>query len=420
VSGFIDSVDVTFESGRGGDGSASFHREKFVPRGGPNGADGGKGGDVVLVADRNKRTLYDFKLDDHLRAQDGTKAMMNKRGKDGTDCMVLLPIGTIITDRETGEVIADLNHDGMKVVICEGGRGGQGNVHFTNSVRQAPTFAQKGGPTMTRVCHLELKLLADVALIGLPNAGKSTLLSRMSAAKPKIADYPFTTLSPNLGVVKVADRTFVMADLPGLIEGASEGIGLGHQFLKHAERNRILLHLVEAFPLDGSAPIDNFQTIEAELEQYSQELYALPRIVALTKCDLTYDESALDEVAATFGDLELFRISAVSGRGMEDLGRTLLDAIDKEIEERPVKLVPVLKPKLEERYEVSRDRDGRFRVKGRRVEQLVAMTDLTNLEAVMYLHRMLQRIGVVQQLRELGVDDGDEVVVGNFSFTYQD
>lgn len=420
MSGFIDSVDVTFESGRGGDGSASFHREKFVPRGGPNGADGGKGGDVVLVADRHKRTLYDFKLDDHLRAQDGTKAILNKHGRDGADFVVTLPVGTIVTDRETGETIADLTHDGMRVVVCEGGRGGQGNVHFTNSVRQAPTFAQKGGPTMVRSCHLELKLLADVALIGLPNAGKSTLLSRMSAAKPKIADYPFTTLSPNLGVVKVGDRTFVMADLPGLIEGASEGIGLGHQFLKHAERNRILLHLVEAFPLDGSEPLANFQTIEAELEQYSAELYALPRIVALTKCDLAYQEEDLDAVAATFGDIKPYRISAVSGRGMEELGRTLLEAIDKETEERPTRLVPVLKPKLEERYEVSRDNDGRYRVKGRRVEQLVAMTDLTNLEAVMYLHRMLQRIGVVQQLRELGVDDGDEVVVGNFSFTYQD
>ena len=329
-------------------------------------------------------------------------------------------MGTIVQDSNTGEVIIDLNHDGMKFVICQGGRGGQGNVHFTNSVRQAPTFAQKGGPPEIKSIQLELKLLADVALIGLPNAGKSTLLSRMSAAKPKIADYPFTTLSPNLGVVSVGDRTFVMADLPGLIEGASEGIGLGHQFLRHAERNRILLHLIEAFPLDGADPYENFKTIEDELRQYSEDLYKLPRIIAITKCDTAYEESDLDELASKFQNLPVFKISAVSGRGMEELGRTLLEAIDIETEDPVHKLVPVLKEKTEDRYEVMKDAKGDYLVRGRRVEQLVAMTDLTNNEAVMYMHKILQRIGVIQQLRELGIEDGNEVRVGSFSFTYED
>ena len=419
MSGFIDAVGVVFESGRGGDGAATFHREKHVPRGGPNGADGGKGGDVVLVADRHKRTLYDFKLTDRFRAQDGTKAVLNKRGRDGVDTVISLPLGTIVQDAQTGEVIVDLSHDGMRVVICEGGKGGQGNVHFTNSVRQAPTFAQKGGPPEIRSIQLELKLLADIALIGLPNAGKSTLLSRMSAATPKIADYPFTTLSPNLGVVSVGDRTFVMADLPGLIEGASEGVGLGHQFLKHAERNRILLHLIEAFPIDESDPYENFKTIEEELRQYSEDLYQLPRIVAITKCDIAYEESSIDEVAAKFEGLEPFRISAVSGRGMEELGRAILTSLDVETETTAV-LVPVLRERTNDRYEVFKDPKSGYSVKGRRVEQLVAMTDLSNTEAVMYMHRMLQRIGVIQQLRELGIADGEEVRIGTFSFNYQD
>lgn len=420
MSGFIDSVRIELESGRGGDGAATFHREKHVPRGGPNGSDGGRGGDVVLVADRHKRTLYDFKFTDRYKAQDGTKAVLNKRGKDGADTVIQLPVGTIVQDAATGEVLVDLCHDGMRFVVCEGGRGGQGNVHFTNSVRQAPTFAQKGGPAESHSIQLELKLLADVALIGLPNAGKSTLLSVLSAARPKIADYPFTTLSPNLGVVKVGDRTFVMADLPGLIEGASEGIGLGHQFLKHAERNRVLLHLVEAFPIDETDPYDNYRLIEDELRQYSADLFALPRIVALTKLDTAPSSEAVERVAARFAEVSLHRISAVTGLGMTELSRELLDTIDEETEaQESVRLVPVLRPAKEERYEVSKDNWG-YHVAGRRVEQLVAMTDLGNSEAVMYLHRMLQRIGVIQQLRGLGIEDGDEVRVGSFTFTYKD
>lgn len=422
MSGFIDQVRVTFQSGSGGDGAASFHREKHVPRGGPNGADGGRGGSIYLVADRHKRTLYDFKLIDHYKAHDGTKAVLNKRGKDGEDVHIYLPVGTEVRDVETGELLIDLAHDGMKFEISRGGKGGQGNLHFTNSVRQAPTFAQKGEPGEYREVELELKLLADVALIGLPNAGKSTLLSRLSAARPKIADYPFTTLAPNLGVVSVLDQTFVMADLPGLIEGASEGIGLGHQFLRHAERNRVLLHLVDAFPIDESDPFANYQLIEEELRKYNETLYMRPRVIALNKCDLAYEDSMVDAVAKKFEEtgITLFRISAVAGQGLEELKRELLSEIVKETEQEATqKLVPVLRPKEAEQYEITK-RGNSYMVHGRRVERMVAMTDLSNTEAVMFLHRQLQRIGVVQKLRELGIEDGDEVNVGSFAFTYSD
>lgn len=420
--GFLDEIKVAFQSGKGGDGAASFHREKHVPRGGPNGADGGRGGDIVLVADRGKRTLYDFKLLDHYKAEDGGNAYLNKHGKDGKSIELHVPVGTLVYDDITGDLVVDLAQDGVRFVICKGGKGGMGNVHFTNSVRQAPTFAQKGGPSELLDARLELKLLADVGVVGLPNAGKSTLLSVLSAARPKIADYPFTTLVPNLGVVTVADHTFVMADLPGLIEGASEGIGLGHQFLRHAERNRVLLHVVDVFPIDETAPMDNFRLIEDELLKYSPELAALPRIVALNKIDLLQpDETqALREEFEKEG-YEVFPISAAAGQGLELLKHALWRVVEQSLNEQTSMVVsPVLVPKQDDGGWDVDLQGSTYVISGKRMERMVAMTDLENNEAVMYLHRRLQRMGVIERLRELGAEDGSHVRVGDFEFTYKD
>ena len=422
MSNFLDEVNVTFTSGRGGNGSASFHREKHVPRGGPDGADGGKGGDVVLVADRNRRTLYDFRLRDHYEAENGGDARKDLTGKNGLDVVIPVPVGTVIFDNDTEDVLADLHTDGMKFIVCRGGRGGLGNLHFTSSVRQSPKFAQKGAPGEVLEARLELKLIADVGLIGLPNAGKSTFLSSVSAAKPKIADYPFTTIAPNLGVVQAGENTFVIADLPGLIEGASEGTGLGHQFLRHAERNKVLLHLVDAFPIDDSDPRSNYDLIEAELESYSPELARKPRIIALTKSDVLGAELT-EEVKASFADVShpIYIISSVSGHGIKELTFALWEIIAKSTEESvPTRLTPVpIDRQRDDSWDIEVE-DGEFIITGDRIERLVAMTDLENTDAVMYMVRRLKRIGVIDRLVDLGVEEGDTVVAGTYAFEYRD
>lgn len=418
---FLDEAVVEFSSGRGGSGAVSFHREKHVPRGGPNGADGGRGGDVVLIADRGRRTLYDFKLQQRFAAGDGEHGVGNKRGKDGKGVEVRVPVGTVVTNHETGERIVDLTAHGMRFVICRGGSGGNGNQHYTSSVRQAPNFAQKGAPGERVQARLELKLIADVGLVGLPNAGKSTLISRISSARPKIADYPFTTIVPNLGVVKVADTSFVVADMPGLIQGASEGVGLGHQFLRHVERNRVLVHVVDAFPTDGSDPIENYHLIENELQLYSQEIWERPRVIALNKIDVV-PSGEFDALRQRFEALErpLFPISGVTGEGVE----SMLYEVARILEETtPEDDVTVLTPTLEKaanvEWEVQPTDEG-FVVLGQRVERMVSMTDLENEDAVRFLHRRLHRLGVIERLREMGASEGDTVVVGEAVFAFTD
>lgn len=419
--GFLDEAVVTFTSGKGGNGAAAFLREKHVPRGGPNGANGGRGGDIILVADNHKRTLYDFQLRDHFEAPGGANAIGNKSGKDGADVRIAVPVGTIVTDLDLEEVVADLSVPGMEVVLCRGGRGGFGNEHYVNSVRQAPTFAQNGAPAEQVRAKLELKLIAEVGLIGLPNAGKSTLLSAMSAAKPKIGAYPFTTITPNLGVVTVADHTFTMADLPGLIEGASEGVGLGHQFLRHAERNKVLLHVVDSLPIDESDPRGNFELIESELRSYSEDLFNRPRIVALNKADVLSPEQR-SEVLEEFSDLDfpVLVISGVSGEGIDELKFALWNVIEQQATvEQPTVLKPVAHVKRDDTWTVTSETDG-FVVTGERIERLVAMTNLENRDALHYLYRKLERIGVIGELEKMGAEDGDTVFVGNFEFTYMD
>ena len=417
MSQFIDEAHVTFTSGKGGKGSASFHREKHVPRGGPNGSDGGRGGNIILVADRGVRTLYQFLLRDHFEADNGTDSHGNKHGKDAEDLVIHVPIGTLIS--EDGEVIADLSTDGMRFLVAKGGRGGRGNLHFTNSVRQSPTIAENGEPAEAVQVKLELKLLADVGLIGLPNAGKSTLISACSAARPKIGAYPFTTITPNLGVVAVGDKTFVMADMPGLIEGASEGVGLGHQFLKHVERTKVLVHLVDIFPIDGSNPIENFKTVQQELKLYSQELADRPMLVALNKTDLAKEED-VEVMVEFFAEVVdgAFPISGVTGQGLQPL----LFAISKRLDEEDAKpQAVVLRPDPTEREQATWDVEvveGEYVVIGKNVTRMVEMTNLANNESVRYLHRRLQRMGVIDKLRDCGAEDGDSVRIGDWAFAF--
>jgi GTP-binding protein len=418
---FLDEATVTFSSGRGGSGAVAFHTEKHVPRGGPNGADGGRGGDVILLADRGRRTLYDFRLLDHYEADSGVHGLGNKRGKDAKDITIRVPVGTVVTDADTGELLVDFTKHGMSFIIAKGGRGGHGNMHYVNSVRQAPNFAEKGGPSEKVKVKLELKLLADVGIIGMPNAGKSTLISRISAAKPKIADYPFTTIVPNLGVVQFRDTSFTVADMPGLIEGASQGIGLGHQFLKHVERTRVLIHVIDIFPIDESDPWSNYELIENEIRLYSPEIAARPRLIAINKIDLL-PESEIAERIVKFQatGYPVFPISGVTGQGLNDLLNTLTDIVEAST---PTEEIPVIMPALakqgEDYWEVIEEEDG-YRVVGKRLERMIAMTDLESRDAVRYLQRRLESIGVIEKLSKAGVEEGDSVSIGEFEFDFTD
>ena len=418
---FLDEAIVEFSSGKGGSGAVAFHTEKHVPRGGPNGADGGKGGDLILIADRAKRTLYDFRLLDHYEADSGVHGLGNKRGRNGKDIEIKIPIGTIVTDFHTGEKIVDFTKHGMRFIIAKGGRGGHGNMHYVNSVRQAPNFAEKGGPSERIKVTLELKLLADVGLVGMPNAGKSTLISNISAAKPKIADYPFTTIVPNLGVVQFREYSFTVADMPGLILGASEGIGLGHQFLKHVQRTRVLVHIIDVLPVDESDPITNYDIIENELKLYSEEISARPRLIALNKVDLIGPERLLElESAFKHYGHPVFPISAATNVGLEPL----LDEVARIVEENtPEEEIPVVMPALhmqgEDFWEVIEEEDG-YRVRGKRVERMVAMSDLESRDSVRYLQRRLEKIGIFTKLREAGISEGDSVAIGEFEFEFLD
>jgi len=324
---FVDEVEIEVASGNGGRGSSSFRREKYVPKGGPDGGDGGKGGDVVLVADTSMTSLLDFRQKKRLKAKHGEPGQSsNKHGKNGEDLLIRLPVGTMVIDTESEELLADLTEPGVPVVLLEGGKGGKGNARFATSTNRAPTYAQQGLPGVKTKVRLELKLMADVGLLGFPNAGKSTLISRISAARPKIADYPFTTLVPNLGVVSWGEeRAFVVADIPGIIEGASEGVGLGIQFLKHVERTRLLLHLVD--PVDGEDPVEKYIALRRELDKFSAELAAKPEFVVLTKMDITEAREGAEELSKRFaeeaGVKRVWMISAVAGDGLQPVVRAL-------------------------------------------------------------------------------------------------
>jgi GTP-binding protein len=423
---FLDEATIRVHAGSGGNGAVSFRREKHVPRGGPDGGDGGKGGDVAVVAEAGLNTLIDFRHRRDFRAQRGGDGSCNqKSGKQAVDVEIPVPVGTLVADADTGEPLADLVYPGQRAVVARGGRGGRGNAHFATSTQQTPRFGERGEPAESRTLRLELKLLADVGLVGFPNVGKSTLIARISAARPKIADYPFTTLVPNLGVVSVDEaKSFVVADLPGLIEGAHRGAGLGHQFLRHVERTRLLVHLVDVSGFSGRNPWEDYQAIGRELGAYSPRLADLPAVVALNKADMPEAPAivaALRPRLEAIGN-EVHSLSALTGEGVPGLVYAIwqrLEALPAPAQQAAVESVRITAQE-EEPWEADREGDGVFRVRGRGVERLVAMTDLNNEAGVRRMQRILERMGVVRRLRDLGAEDGDTVQIGAEEFDFLD
>jgi GTP-binding protein len=408
MSGFVDVAQLNVKGGDGGAGSVSFRREAHVPRGGPDGGDGGRGGDVWLVADRNVASLLAFRDHPHRKAGSGKHGAGKKRhGANGADLVVPVPEGTIVRTLD-GELLADLVGHGDRFRAARGGQGGRGNARFLSNARRAPSFAEQGEYGEERWLQLELRLLADAALVGFPNAGKSTLISVVSAAKPKIADYPFTTLEPHLGVVRFRDHEFVLADIPGLVEGAAEGRGLGHQFLRHVERARVLVILCDLAPVDGRSPEDQEAVLLGELGRYRPELLDRPRLVVGSKADVATER---------FAGL---RISAVTREGIDELlGRVgaLVDEA-RAAEPAPEPLV-VLRPE-EQGFSVVREDDGAWRVKGRGPERAVALADLTNDEAMTYVQQRLRRMGVERALARAGAREGDVVRIGPVELDYEE
>ena len=439
MSAFIDEVEVYLKAGDGGNGAVTFRREKHVPRGGPDGGDGGKGGSVVFETEPNVSTLLDFRPGKHYKAQRGGDGMAkNQYGKDGGDLVLKVPVGTQIQDAATGEVLLDLPRHPQREVFLRGGRGGRGNSHFVTSVQQAPKFGENGEPGEERHVRLHLKLLADVGLLGFPNVGKSTLLARVSAAKPKIADYPFTTLVPNLGVVRVEDdRTFVIADIPGVIENAHQGAGLGIQFLKHLERTRLLVHLVDVSGTTGRDPIADYQTINRELALFSADLARLPQVIALSRVDVVPDRDGLAPLIAFFENegLRVFPISSVTGEGIEPLVYHLGDRL-AEMPAKGEADIPgaagagPVRITLDHkhgggdddvrRYAVAREGDDVLVVSGKGIERMIAMTDMDNEDAVRRLQRRLERLGVFNKLKAAGAREGDTVRIRDVEFDYID
>jgi GTP-binding protein len=415
VSQFVDECQLNVRGGDGGAGCVSFRREGPVVYGGPNGGDGGKGGDVWLVADHNVASLLSFRDHPHRRADSGVHGKgKDLHGRRGESLEVKVPEGTIVKDMYSGEVLAELYHHGDRFLAAAGGRGGRGNAKFLSNKRRAPTFAEQGEHGEDRWLKLELQLMADVALVGFPNAGKSTLISVISAAKPKIADYPFTTLEPNLGVVAVDDDTnFVVADIPGLIEGASEGRGLGHQFLRHIERARVLCLLIDLANLDGVAPDEQERVLLHELGQYQPDLLERPRLVVGTKADVVQPD---DLVSIGWSHPV---ISAVTGQGVRDLVGRMAALVHeaRALTPEPEGLV-VIRPEPTGAV-VERVGEGEFRLVGREVERVVALNDVTTPEALSYIDFQLQRLGVLKTLARAGAQEGDVVWIGDFSFDYQ-
>jgi GTP-binding protein len=421
---FLDEAGIEVIAGNGGRGSVSFRREMHVPLGGPDGGDGGRGGSIVIVADRNMTTLLDFHYNIRYRADNGVDGEGGlKSGKNAQNLILRVPLGTVVQDAETGGKIVDLTLPGQEFVIAKGGVGGFGNVRYKSPSRQAPRIAQKGEPGETRKLKLLLKLIADVGIIGYPNAGKSTLISRASAAKPKIADYPFTTLVPNLGLVRVGDNSFVMADMPGLIEGAHQGVGLGDRFLRHIERTRILLHMIDMSPMQLLDPVQAFDNINRELELYSDALGQKPMVVALNKIDTLHDKSTLfetQEILESRG-LKVFAVSAASGHGIEPL----LFYLDEMLKTLPLVVdteeaieVITAKRTVASQWSVKEVEPHVFLVEGKGIERMVAMTDMSNEEAVLYLHKRLDKLGVIEALSNAGIGEGDTVRIGGTEFNF--
>ena len=431
---FHDRARIYVRGGAGGNGVVSFRREAHVPKGGPDGGDGGRGGDVAIVADPSLRDLSSFRRGAHFKARRGGHGQgANKHGATPELLEVRVPPGTVVEDPETGDRW-DLLNAGDRALVARGGGGGRGNKQFATATRQTPRFAERGLPGEERTLELHLKLTADAGLVGLPNAGKSSLLARMTRAQPKVADYPFTTIEPVLGTLDLRgdpsgptprwdDRQLVMADIPGLIEGASAGAGLGHEFLAHVERCRLLVHVLDLKPLDGSDPVENYETVEAELREHGHGLAELPRLLALSKADLVPPEDAA-EAAERWRDrlgLEVFVTSAATGEGLEELANAVFGRVPAEkAEDRPPADAPathrVYRPGQGEAYSVRRTGPGAFRVEGERIERLIARHDVENDEALRYVEERLRALGVIKALESAGFEPGDDVEIAGIVF----
>lgn len=449
---FIDKVRIHVQGGDGGAGCMSFRREAHVPKGGPDGGDGGHGGNVVVEADASLSSLIEYRFKHHFKSERGTHGKGSRmHGATGEDLVLKVPVGTVVheyfeEDKEVGELIADLTHDGERVVVAEGGMGGRGNIHFVTPTRRAPAFAELGEPAQERWIELEMKLMADAALVGMPSAGKSSLIAKMSAARPKIADYPFTTLVPNLGVARSGDYSFVIADIPGLIEGAHEGRGLGHEFLRHIERTALIVHVVDLTgDWEGRDPLEDYEVINRELALYADELANRPRIVVANKVDVAGTEEAADllaqrvredSIAAADGDEfapspidpKLYRVSALTGEGVDGLKAAIATKVHELREAaradagNDVQYDHVWEHKREmrdKRFKVRPLGGGVYRVEGPQVERMVVQTDWENEEAIAFLQHRLKRLGVESALEKAGAVDGDEIRIVGRAFEFE-
>ena len=420
MSNFVDQVKITAKAGNGGNGSASFHREKYVQNGGPDGGDGGRGGDVLLYADENMHTLLDFRFRSKYTAENGGDGMSGLRtGKKGADLTIKVPVGTVVRDAENGRIMADMDRAGETLVLLRGGRGGWGNSHFATAVRQAPNFAKPGMKTEIRTLRLELKTIADIGLVGYPNVGKSSILSVVTSAKPRVGNYHFTTLTPNLGIVRRFGQDMVLADIPGLIEGAADGAGLGHDFLRHVERTRLLMHVVDISGSEGRDPLDDFDQINTELERYGN-LSEKPQIIVCNKMDLPGAEENLERMKALAAATgwPVFAVSAAAHQGFD----ALLDEAARELENLP----PVLHYEEEEEPEPEKKEEdfrvifdgASYFVEGPGMERLLETVNFDDPDSLNWFHRTLRRQGVIDALREAGAGEGSAVRIGDMEFDF--
>ncbi len=426
---FADRAKVFIKSGKGGDGHVSFRRELYVPNGGPDGGDGGKGGDIIFEVDEGLNTLTDFRHVCKYVAESGEEGGKRRcHGANGQDLVIKVPEGTVVYDDESGKVITDMSGENRREVILRGGRGGCGNMHYATSTMQVPKYAQPGQPAQELWVRLELKVIADVGLVGFPNVGKSTFLSRVTNARPKIANYHFTTLNPNLGVVDLEEGGFVIADIPGLIEGASEGVGLGHEFLRHIERTRVLIHMVDAASVEGRDPLEDIRKINAELAAYDPSLLDRPQVIAANKMDALYveegGEDPVERLRRAFAPqgIEVFAISAVSGQGLKELLHHVSGLLHK-TDLKPVVFekefdTSTLRGDSNLPYEVTRDEDGAFRVEGPRVEKMLGYTNLDSEKGFEFFQRFLKETGILAELEAAGIEDGDTVRLYGLEFDY--
>ena len=421
---FIDRTKIVVKAGDGGHGKSAFRREKFVPKGGPSGGDGGKGADIILRVDPNMNTLLDFRYHRKFKGENGD--IKNQYGRNASPCIVKVPAGTVVRDEETGELLADLTEVGQQAVVAKGGRGGRGNAKFANAANRAPTFAEFGEPGESRTLLLELKLLADVGLVGYPSVGKSSLVAAVSAARPEIADYHFTTITPVLGVVQTDyEKSFVMADIPGLIEGAADGVGLGHDFLRHVERTKLILHIVDASGMEERDPVEDYHKINRELKKYSEKIARRKQILVANKMDLPQAREnypRLEELAEREG-VRIFPISAVTRQGLKELIACVGEELDRYAEEPEAEeeaRVYDAGSEDPERVAISRNDAGDFIVSGKALEKLVAMTNFNNDEAVRRFQYIWRLKGIDEKLRERGIREGMTVRIGEMEFEYRE